>query len=76
MFPAAFGVNVILPSLPIDAVATSPFELAIVGFAPLEQLDVNILSVPYVPSTIVFVLFSNVVLPFFTVVVLLDFAPV
>ena len=76
MSPAAFGVNVILPSLPIDAVATSPFELAICGFAPLEQLDVKLLGVPYTPSSFVFVLFSNTVVPFFTVVVLLDFAPV
>jgi hypothetical protein len=73
--PAFTGVNVIVPLL-IDAVATDVVPLATVGVAPLEQVAVKLLFVPYVPFTIVLVEFVTVVPPSFTVVVLLPFAVV
>ena len=69
------GVRVIVPLL-IDAVATVVVALATVGVAPLEQVAVNVLFVPYVPFTIVLVAFVTVLLPSLTVVVLLPFAVV
>jgi hypothetical protein len=73
--PAFTGVNVIVPLL-ILAVATDVVALDTVGVAPLEQVAVNVLFVPYVPLTVVLVEFATVLLPSFTVVVLSPFAVV
>ena len=70
--PAFTGVNVIVP-LFIAAVATLVLPLDTLGVASLEHVAVNVLVVPYVPFTIVDVLFVTVLLPSFTVVVLLPF---
>jgi hypothetical protein len=73
--PAFAGVNVIVPLLML-AVATPVVALDTVGVAPLEQVAVNVLFVPYVPFTIVLVEFVTVVVPSVTVVVLLPLAVV
>ena len=73
--PAFAGVNVIVPLLML-ALATAGVPLLTLGVAPLEQVAVNVLFVPYVPFTIVDELFVIVVLPSFTVVLLLAFAVV
>jgi hypothetical protein len=67
--PCFTGVNVIVPLLML-AVATAGVALLTVGVAPLEQVAVNVLFVPYVPLTVVLVEFVTVVLPSITVVVL------
>lgn len=70
--PYFAGVSVMLPLL-IDAVATDVVALVMVGVAPLEQVAVNVLLVPYVPLTLVVVELVTVDEPSFTVVVLFAF---